>query len=768
MSGHFDDLRKEYVIEDMFPRRELYNYLWNSDTVCVCNQFGGGSAWSLIGNTRRQLDSGQRLVYIKDRDSGRYFAATRNFSKEKFDLFNCHVGLGYQKIVSEYCGVRTEMTVVVPSRGRVLLHRISIQNISDKSKNLDVYFYNRPCPALTDHDAYGEAVKAENFNGIIYAHDGYDIEMPYKYLYLAADKEFYSYEVSDSRFVGTYDAISSPIALQSEKLSGKGVNFESSYVGALQFRIDLNAGEKREICIVCGMARSESECSAYAKEFASLKRFDKELAYQEETNGRYTDVFKITSPDSVLDSQTNIWLKRQLSLGKDWGRLYGKGFRDVMQDIAAFVSLDASFARERILDVMKWQYEDGNPIRMFEPSYYYPYNDGGVWIPTTILTYLNESGDFGILDEKISWLKGTSAENSSYDKPIEYAEYSGTEEKSSLFEHIKRAMDYLYGCRGKRGLVLFLGGDWNDSLNSVGKLGKGEGVWLTISAIKAYNEFIEILNLCGKTELAEKYELRRAEMKEAVMKYGWDGDHLIYGFNDYDEKIGSDENEEAKIFLNPQTWAVLANLTDKKILEKLIDGVENRLSCDYGYLQCYPSYTKGNDKIGRISYFKAGLVENGAVYNHGVAFKIVADCMLGRGDKAYESLKKIRFDNIENKNNGMEPYAVSNMYMGPENPYIAGYAPMSWITGTAGWLYRCISEYICGIKAQTDGLQIKPCLPNAWNNLRVSRIFRGTVYNINFIRSNENKIVADGKVLSGNIIRNPECKKSIDVTVYYN
>lgn len=157
------------------------------------------------------------------------------------------------------------------------------------------------------------------------------------------------------------------------------------------------------------------------------------------------------------------------------------------------------------------------------------------------------------------------------------------------------------------------------------------------------------------------------ELARNILKYGVDGDHLLYGFNDYGEKIGTDDDEYAKIYLNPQTWAVLANLTDKKTLEVFMDSVEKRLVCDFGYMQCYPSYRKGTDKIGRVSYFQPGQVENGAVYNHGVAFKIVADCMLGRGDLAYETLKRIRFDNPKNPDNGMEPYAISNMYIGPES-----------------------------------------------------------------------------------------------------
>jgi cyclic beta-1,2-glucan synthetase len=157
---------------------------------------------------------------------------------------------------------------------------------------------------------------------------------------------------------------------------------------------------------------------------------------------------------------------------------------------------------------------------MFEPNFRYPYNDGAVWIPTALLTYINESGDLSVLDEEITFIKGDTASNTGYDRGTKYEKYSDicTQHTSSVFDHLQRGMDYLYNCRGKRGLVLLLGGDWNDSLNGAGYLGKGEGVWLTIATVKAYNEFIEILKLAGKLELVDKYSARRDEMRECVIE----------------------------------------------------------------------------------------------------------------------------------------------------------------------------------------------------------------------------------------------------------
>ena len=196
-----------------------------------------------------------------------------------------------------------------------------------------------------------------------------------------------------------------------------------------------------------------------------------------------------------------------------------------------------------------------------------------------------------------------------------------------------------------------------------------------------------------------------------------------------------------------------------------MDKVEEKLKCDYGYVLCSPSFTKGKDNIGRVSYFQPGLVENGGVYNHGVAFKIIADCLLKRGDIAYKTLKLISCDNPKLANSGVEPYAVTNMYIGPENKYFAGFAPMCWVTGTAGWLYRAVTEYICGIKATINGLKIDPCLPLEWDEIKVSRIFRNNKYEFVIKRGKDKGIYVDGKLINGNVIDIPSPNKLIKCEV---
>lgn len=774
MQGYFNDEKREYVITDMYPRREWLNYLWNDTTVCGCDQFGFGLSWSVLNKViKRQIEggdrnlnikNGDRNVYIKDKETGEFYSANRNYTGLPFDKHQCHVGIGYQKVVSEYKGVEVEFTVLVPRNGNVTQFKVKVKNTSTKRKQLSAYVCLTVKVENGGHEAYTSADYNEELSGIFYDVSGYAMPNKYTNSYVASSKKAIAFDVAKDTFCGHYGSFIDPQAIKADKLSCKGWTFDD-YLGALQFDLDLDSNEEWETVVACGFGESFEDCKEQAKQFANETYFENEFLAQQLENSKSMDVFTSETPDAHFNSMANTWLKRQLSLGKTWGRLYGKGFRDVMQDIAAFVSLDVEFAREKIINVLTHQYEDGNPIRMFEPDLRLPYNDSGAWIPATVLAYLYESGDLTILDEKIPYIKGDSYENAYTGNG--FLPYIGTEETYTVFDHVQRAMDYLYGSRGEKGLVLFREGDWNDSMNNVGKQGKGESVWLTIATVKAYNEFIEILEYSGKNELVPTYAMRRDELKENVLKYGKDGDHFIYGYNDYGEKIGADENEFAKIYLNPQTWSVLAGILPENELNELMNTVESRLGCDYGYVQCAPSYAKGTDKIGRVSYFKKGLIENGGVYNHGVAFKIVADCVLGRGDIAYQTWRKIAYDNPKNPNNGMEPYVVSNMYIGPDNEYLAGFAPMSWVTGTAGWLYRCLSEHICGVRPVANGLLVQPCFPKEWTKVKASRIFRGAKFEIEYLASNENKTILDGVTLDSAVIPTCESGTTHKVTVYY-
>jgi len=738
--GYFDDLKQEYIIKDMFPRRKLINYLWNEETVCQLDHFGSGFTWTKIGFDRKHIESGERVLYIKDLDNNVTYSANRNFDKLPFDVFETHVGLGYHTVISEYLGIRVEFTTLVPSKGRVVEFRIRVINKSGKNRKLNLYFSICPTPSLTWHDAYSKGYYDDKFNSLVYSHNGIRMSSNYIYTFVSSLKKINYFDTTDESFIGVYNSYANPIGLQNEHLANSGSTFHGHFVAASEFDLSLDKDEEFTNLLLASTCQSEDDINKINEEYLSWDAFDNELIKQKEIHAKLNSSISVKTPDEIFNSQNNIWLKRQVSIGKTWGRLYGRGFRDVFQDIAGFTILDPKLSREKIIDSLKYQFEDGNCIRQFLPSYRYPYNDGPSWIATTLLTYINETGDLTILDEKVPYLKGTTWDDVVLVDSYKFEEYEFVDHNETVLNHLEKAFNYYINDKGIHGLVKWYGGDWNDSINSAGLNGKGESVWLTIAVIKAMKDFVTILSIAGLNEKTEKYLYEISNYKSAIEEHAIIDGHIIYGFTDTGKIVGGND----RIFMNPQTWAVFSELFDKETLNKLMDQVEGKLQCPYGYMLNFPAYYKGEEDVGRTTYFTPGLVENASVYNHGVCWKIRADCMLGRGDLAYKTLKMIRFDNPDNKNNGMEPYAVSNMFIGPMDPNAPGYAPMSWISGTAGTIFKTTIEDLIGIKPIFKGLVIKPCLPSMWNELEATRVFRGETYHIIYKRSVENKVVCDG------------------------
>ncbi len=743
--GYFDTENKEYVIENMYPKRPLINFLWSDIVACKCDQFGYGDSFAGFSGYRRFMDSGERLVYIKDLDTGEIYSANRNFNKLPFDVFRCHVGVGYQKILSEYKGVETTLQIVVPPEDYAVQFGVTVANKTNEPKRLAVYFMTRLFTDLTGHDASGFGDKDEEFGGLTFPHYGYESPTKYGDSYLAAEKKYDSYAVVLRDIIGTYGTFSDPELIKADKLPSRGSTFEGCYFGAVSYTVELPAGKEEDFHFALAIGQSKAEAGKLAVKYASKAAMEKAIVEQKAINEKSFEAYAVDIPDKYVQTLINVWLKRQVSLGKSWGRIYGKGFRDVMQDNTAFVSFDVAKAKERILTALAHQYKNGNPIRMFDPDYKALYNDGATWIPDAVTAYIKESGDYTILDEVVPYLDGGEA---------------------TVLEHVRMGMIYVTTDVGERGLTLFRRGDWNDSTNGAGNLGKGESVWTSLATVRALKQFAELLEKLDKKELQADMLARAEKMTENVLKHGLYDGHYIHGYDDWGNIVGGGEPEaEASFCLNMQTWSVLAGVGDEKLQNQVMDKVEEKLKCPYGYRLNTPAYTKPQDCVGRTSYFRPGLIENASVYIHGSMFKAVADCMLGRGDNAYETVCSVTYRN--NPNSGVEPYAVSNMLIGPDSAYRAGDAPMSWVTGSAGWMYRALTEFILGVHADYDGLRIQPNVPKEWERFTVERKFRGGKYRMQFVKTGKLCVYADGKACADNLLPLIKAGETLDVKVEF-
>ncbi len=739
--SHFVDSKKEYHITNMFPKRPWMNYAWNEAYVSSFDQFGFGmsrySDKSGFFHNILKAEAPNRLLFIKDEKSGEYYAANRNFDNKPFDKFETHVGMGYSHIFSEYNGIATELKLFVPNKGLMEYWEVSVENTSNEDKQISLYAYACLDMGLTIHWSYSEAYFSKLFNGLFCSHKAYLAPSEIQGLFFATNRKVDAFETTDRRFKGVYNHISHPLALDDETLSSQVNCFENEAAPTMQFRLNLKAGQKECFKFVLGATTTEDEaakiCNAALKDGVFETDF---AAVQDKINDFQTNVM-VETPDPEINSRVNIWLKRQVELGKQWGRLYGKGFRDIMQDIAGFLSLAPENARDRILYTFSHQRINGNPVRQWDPYMEEVYTDGAAWMFYTLNAYLKETGDLTILDEKIP--------------------YFDSDEMETVLDHCFRGMNFLQNELGEHGMCLWGVGDWNDSLNGCGILGKGESLWLSEATVKAVNDFEEILQVSGHADAIPEIRAKADKMTANMFKYGWDKDHFIYGINDYNEKIGSYDTPEGQIFLNSQVWAILSGIVKGEDAVKLMDTAEEKLGCEFGYVQQAPSYSKGSDRIGRSSYFIPGLYENGSVYNHGVAFKVVADCVLRDGDRALDTLYRILPCNPNNnyEKSGVEPYAMCNMYLGPECECRRGEAPLNWTTGTNGWVFRGVVENILGVRADFNGLKVDPVLPKKWDTVKVTRIFRGATYHItidNTAGTGNYVLTMDGKTVEGNVL----------------
>jgi cellobiose phosphorylase len=751
--GQFKDGERSYLIEDMYPKRPWFNYLWNEKYITSFNQFGCGGSLYIDEDGRRTnlLKPGEnRLIYIRDDETCEYWAANRNFQRESFQTFYSEVGQGYSTIVSNYKEIGMSFRLFVPTEGLMECWEVEVENTGSNARHISLYAYADIDAYLSPHLAYIHGKYDKELNGVFISHHGYKLDVDYTNFFFTSDKVPAAYETTNRRFVGVYGSIIKPDALNDDTLSKSDTTFDADAIAVMQFKLCLEPGEKNRLKFILGLSRTLDDAIKVKTHMLCEESFIREYNKIGQESEKCINKIYINTPDKEINSLANIWLKRQMALGKTWGRVYARGFRDIIQDVTGFVALDAKIAGEKIKYCLRYQYESGNTKRQWntggaKEDELHPYRDGACWLAPALAAYLKETGNFSLLEEKVPY----------YESDIE----------ETVYEHCKRGVDFLLKELGEHGLCLWGGGDWNDSLNGAGMNLKGESVWLTMAAVKSAMEFAEINGKMGRGAEAEEYRKKADVLRQNILKHGWDKDHFIYGINDWGEKIGAYDSYEAKLFLNPQAYAVLADIVDEENAGKLLDLVERELKCPYGYVQLKPSYTKGSDRIGRITYLEPGCYENGSVYNHGVTFKIAADCKIGRGNTAFESIKRMTASNPDNpvSKSGVEPYVVTNMYLGPNNKERAGESVMSWITGSAGWLFRCIVEFVIGIQAEYEGLRVSPCLPSHWRNIQITREFRGTVYEINInnrdgLERGKVQLCLDGKALEGNLI--PCCSSS--------
>lgn len=748
--GHFENGGREFVVTCRKTPRHWHNYMYNDEYVAFFSQVGFGEGFAQDGLGRRIPLVKDRMLYVVNRDTGVWSSANGLPMRDAFDAYECRHGLGYTVLTAVKDGVRTELTFFVPEEGRRELWRVRAVNEGEKPARLSLIPFvdtdaddsYRPQAYNTDYGNFDAAHSA------VWGHffQAYESDDPAPmYAYMLSDAEPAGFCARRNAFIGVYGNKLCPEALEEKRgLRGEEALGEKLCL-ALDIHADLQPGEEKAFTVVIGAERTLSDLTAVRAMAAGSEGL---LSAIREKRAEEISGLSITTPDARLNDAFNGFYQYATCMGSRWARVRHNGYRDMTSDTECLSSFNAELARARFRRILSYQYENGYAPRTFIGGRICDNNfsDCAVWIPFALDAILRETGDLSFLNEVVPFNSGAMG---------------------TVYEHARRSVEFLSGFTGPDGLVRIWGGDWNDCMNRAGLGGKGESVWLSIAWIRACKMLIRIARLSGHDADADALEPVLKQMNRAVDARGWDGEWYLTAIDDEGRDIGSRENEEGKIFLIPQLWAVLADLDDKARVKTAMESANRLLEAPLGTRVSWPAYTHIDNRIGSVTQKSAGVHENGGIYLHTMAWRLAVDAMLGDAARVERDIRQIvPWDQTYAPTEG-EPYMLFNSYFGDQTGYRYATPGQSWRTASTQWFVKAMTLYVFGLQPDIDGLHIHPCLPASWNACAATKKLRGCEYRVTYTRTGAFSVTADGERIpdGGALPLKPGRVVNVEVTV---
>jgi cellobiose phosphorylase len=618
------------------------------------------------------------------------------------------------------------------------------------------------------------------------------------YAFYSVNAPVQGYDTDRETFIGLYNEFSEPQAV----IEGRPRNSHAhgwSPIASHYIEVTLQPGESRDFIFLLGYVENPQEekfsapqvinktrAKAMIARFDTTEKVDRAFAELNAYWDRLLNIFTVNTGNDKLDRMVNIWNQYQCMITFCFSRSAsffesgigrGMGFRDSNQDLVGFVHQIPERARQRIIDIASTQFPDGGCYHQYQPLTKHGNNDIGggfnddpCWLIFGTVAYIKETGDFGILDEMV---------------PFDNKEGS----EVTLFEHLRVSFDHVVKNLGPHRLPLIGRADWNDCLNlncfswdpnesfqtteNKSEGSQAESLMIAGLFVVTGKDYVELCRKLGKNEEADRAQKEVNAMIEAVEKYGWDGNWYLRAYDFYGNKIGSDENEEGKIFIESQGWCTMAQIgADKGLVDKALDSVKERLECEHGIVLNNPAYTVYHVEMGEISSYPEGYKENAGIFCHNNPWVIIGETLAGRGQDAWNHYVKILPSYVEEKYaelHKVEPYVNCQMVAG-KDAFRPGEGKNSWLTGTAAWMWYTVSQFILGIKPSYDGILIDPCLPATARQYNVHRRFRDadydiTVHNPDGSQSGVKAITLDGKPVAGNVVPYAPGKHVVEVTM---
>ncbi len=786
--GHFSNDGKEYVITDPNTPRPWGNYLTNENYCAVISQTAGGYSFYKDSKTERMLYwTGQNLhqgrpgryVFVQDEDSKKAFSVSWDPIRTKYDSFECRVGVGYQIIKSKSNGIEGETTYFVPSDEPCEIWKVKIKNTTKKIKKLNIFGYLEWFIGSADYQTfYNIAIlwnrvhfdkKAQSiFAKKTAFYEEFNIKNNPYVLFFSSSEKIAGWDCHKANFLGRGNTCQNPEGVYEGRCTQSICDGEEP-VAVLQNKIVLKPGQEKEIVFILGQTKGQKDAQRIIEKFRDKKTVSSSFEKTKDFWAKRVAPISVETPDKDFDNIMNNWIKYQLWMCNMWSRspsFYhegqgGRGLRDSCQDSESILSVDSEYGKAKMLKVASLIRRDGTLAPGWSDTYgpygNRPFKDHPTWLTPSIAGYIKETGDVNILNQEVPWLKDKWQEGGTKTDP----NWSGgavVDGEGTLFEHLLAQLNFTYNDVSVHGIPRVGEADWNDALDMAGRKQIGESVWLGIALVRALKMLAELAGLIKKEDVKNDLLEKARVMSKRINSSGWDGKWYLAGFNDDMVPFGSSKNKEGKIFLNSQSWAILADIVPKDRLQTMLSSVDKYLGGPHGMALLAPAYTVFDPGLGRIAMFSQGTKENAAVFCHAQTFMLAAYAKLGMGNKTFAELSKI----MPNKQKDMElykaePYAYAEYLIGPDHPYAYGEGAYTWLTGTAGWTFMVATEWILGARRDYNGLRIDPCIPSKWKKAKITRPFRGAVYEIeienpNGVEHGISFIEVDGKRIEGNLI----------------
>jgi cellobiose phosphorylase len=774
--GHFTDDGRTFVITDPATPMPWVNVICNGRFGVVVSQNGGGFSWldnsQLNVLTRWEMDLARdvhgKYLYLADQQTGDVWSLAPSPCKTAYSRYRCEHTQGATTFETEHLGIGAVWTIAVAPNDPVEVWTVTLTNHSKHARRLRLSSFFEWCCGVapdtkrefhrlfitTRHDAARRAVLAtknmwdtpaknekEHWNKPWPYVAGHAVAGPFEEDLAVADK---------ASFLGRYGTVADPAGMHDPLGGPKGFGRFGDGAAALGGDLTIEPGETVKVAYVLTIGSSDEEVTRLIDTYLAPGRAEKSVREAGEAWRQRLGASKVKTGLEDFDLLANTWLPYQAISGRLWARtgFYQQsgafGFRDQLQDSQVWLPLEPARCREQILLHAAHQFADGSVYHWWHPLAEFGLrtlcSDDYLWLPFLTANYIKDTGDTSIL----------SAHAPFVDDPA----------GSTLLDHCRRSLKRTFERVSPRGLPLIGSCDWNDGLSAMGVDGKGESVWLAFFLCGLLSDFAVVLEKAGDAAGASELRAKRGVYEKAIEAHAWDGEWYLCASRDDGRWIGSKDNEEGRVTLNPQTWAVLTETGSEPRRDAAWDSVRRHLLKDMGPVLLAPAYSVPDATIGYITRYAPGLRENGGVYMHAATWALMAACKR----KDAEAVERIwssispptRCRDAEAYR--AEPYVTPGNVDGPESAY-PGRAGWTWYTGSAAWLYRVSLEWVVGVRPVWEGLLIDPCPVKGMGQVDVTRVWRGRKVRVRYdagafasegVRA---KVTVNGVEVAGNVIR---------------